>query len=52
MKRRRQAIVDRLEKESLAIVVLGIAHDLSPHVAEGTESLRLIVPSVAAIGED
>jgi len=48
MKRRRQAIVDRLEKEPLAIVVLGVAHDLTPHVAEGTEYIRLTVPSVPA----
>ena len=48
MNRRRQAIVDRLEKEPLAIVVLGKAHDLSSLVTDGTEYIRLTVPSVAA----
>jgi len=48
MKRRRQAIVERLEREPMAVVVLGVAHDLSSHIGEGTEYIRLTVPSVAA----
>jgi len=48
MKRQRQAIVERLEREPLAVVMLRVAHDLAPHISEGTEYLRLTVPSAAA----
>ena len=45
---RRRAVVCIATKDACSVIVLGASHDLTPHLPEGCQYVRVTVRSVAA----